>query len=1011
MGWNGTQIKAFVSATAGKLEPLALAAEVFANINTSDLARSTVAGPPTTGNWEVGEIIIGPDDVMWLSIEAGSPGVWVSSSGTVYPTTTFLGKPAEPVADIAALKAVPVAEREDKQERLVEALGTDWRFDSASTLTGDDVKVIAPTVGTGRWILVEEEIAFTSVKVVAKNGKTAAQGATGSFDKPYSTVAEGLAALTSGGLLLVNPGTYTETAPLTSAVSGTVIRSLGGAVVITVSSGKVGVLAASRNVILDGNITVQGIADSNAIELADGGGGAATTLGLKNGAAVASAGTGHAIAVLGKGTLTVYDGAVTAAGTGNGINLAGATSNLVFNGSRSSASSVGGLAINQAAASTCSFYGPLPLNCSFAGTVAFYPATGFTKTVYVSKNGAAAAAGADGTPERPFLTVTAALAALATGGTVMIAEGTYTEAASMSPASNTTLMALGGPVTITCATAVFTIAANRTLNVWGNISIVGPNNLNAVELADGATTRINLYNGASIASVGTGHCVAYAGQGIVLNNRGLIAAGATGNGLQMFNAAGSSYVGINSRVTAVGGLAINKPAAADCIFYGCTAPNGSTYTAGAGTVTVFETPMLQSIAFGALPAASTVPAGTVVRCTDFPTTEGSDLVSNGTKWVVKDFQPKPILALADADGPITAAQMLANDVLDATAMLAARTYTTATAAELVAAFAGAAVGTGFEFSVDNPTALTAFVAAGVGVTLVGSGAVLAGTRGRFVAKFTNVTALAEAVTIYRLQTDTSAIYAFANLPAAAALPANTRVHCSDRPVAKFRKSPGAMIYTDGAVWRYVADGSLVTGAERKTFLEDDFNTVVPIALYTDAEVVATGTAALQAGAAGDGELRLNIPAAADAVTHYFTQMSTNPARNPEIAFEGVTLSRITDIVAECGLRTAAGTDIVRFIFNTAVDGFWHYEATAVAGGTTNAATAVAPAAATPQNLRFVLTSATSVAFYIGDVLVGTAAVAANIPAVLMTPYFRAIGLAAAINGTVDFGRVRLDLDA
>lgn len=736
MGWNGEQIKAFVNATVGKMEPMAVAAQVFANVSLGDFPRSTVGGNPTAGTWSAGELVIGYDEVMWLCLTAGTPGVWYSSSGSVYPTTTFQGKPADAVADLAALKAVTAAQREDKQVRLVEAVNKQFRFDSGSSLTGDDIYVVAPTAGTGRWIWLEESIAFTGVAYVAVNGKTAAQGADGSIEKPFSTVAAGLASLTSGGLLYLGPGTYTETAPLSSFVHNTVMAAMGGAVTITVAAGKVGVIGASRNVAIDGPITVAGIADSNALELADGGGGAATTLNLKNGATVTSLGTGHAIAVLGKGQVNVLDDkcVVSAGGTGNGINLAGATSNCVCRSPFVS----GTVAINQASTSTVAFYGAAPTGCTFAtpANVSYTPTTGFTKTVYVAKNGTTAAAGAKGTPEHPFSTFTEACAALSAGGTIMAAEGTYTEAASISPVSLTTIMALGGPVTITCATAVFTIAANRTLTLWGNVSVVGPNNLNAVELADGATTTLTLKNGAHVVSVGTGHAVAYAGQGIVINDRGLIEAGATGNGVNMFNAVGSSYVGIHSRVTRVGGLAINKPANADCIFRGCTAPEASTYTAGAGAVTVYESPVIPTYVHGSLPLATTVPAGTKIRCTDYPTTEGSDLVSNGTKWIVKDFQPKPTNVHGDAAEPITAALLLSSDTFDITAMTLPRIYTVDTGANIAAAMPELAVGSTIEFAVVNGSAQTGTIAVGAGGTLRGSGTVLAGTTARYRLKMT-----------------------------------------------------------------------------------------------------------------------------------------------------------------------------------------------------------------------------------------------------------------------------------
>lgn len=61
---------------------------------------------------------------------------------------------AAPVATIAALKAVPPAQRASGQQVLIVADGSRWRFHPTSALTGDDLLVIAPTTGSGRWLRV-----------------------------------------------------------------------------------------------------------------------------------------------------------------------------------------------------------------------------------------------------------------------------------------------------------------------------------------------------------------------------------------------------------------------------------------------------------------------------------------------------------------------------------------------------------------------------------------------------------------------------------------------------------------------------------------------------------------------------------------------------------------------------------------------------------------------------------------------------------------------------------------
>lgn len=56
------------------------------------------------------------------------------------------------VADLATLKSTPENQRVNGQLVLVVADQTIWYYDTDATLTGDDVLVVAPTSGTGRWL-------------------------------------------------------------------------------------------------------------------------------------------------------------------------------------------------------------------------------------------------------------------------------------------------------------------------------------------------------------------------------------------------------------------------------------------------------------------------------------------------------------------------------------------------------------------------------------------------------------------------------------------------------------------------------------------------------------------------------------------------------------------------------------------------------------------------------------------------------------------------------------------
>ena len=58
------------------------------------------------------------------------------------------------VADVAALKAIGSGSRANKDVAIIPSQGL-YVFDSSSSATGDDVNVIQPTSGTGRWLLVD----------------------------------------------------------------------------------------------------------------------------------------------------------------------------------------------------------------------------------------------------------------------------------------------------------------------------------------------------------------------------------------------------------------------------------------------------------------------------------------------------------------------------------------------------------------------------------------------------------------------------------------------------------------------------------------------------------------------------------------------------------------------------------------------------------------------------------------------------------------------------------------
>ena len=105
---------------------------------------------------------------------------------------------------------------------------------------------------------------------------------------------------------------------------------------------------------------------------------------------------------------------------------------------------------------------------------------------------------------------------------------------------------------------------------------------------------------------------------------------------------------------------------------------------------------------------------------------------------------KTLVALSDANATLTAAQMIDSGIFTITPTVA-RTLTTDTAANLVAAMTGYQVGTWFDIVIICLAAYAVTLAGGTGVTIVGS-AVVNNNSGTWRARIDS----ASAVTLYRM---------------------------------------------------------------------------------------------------------------------------------------------------------------------------------------------------------------------------------------------------------------------
>jgi hypothetical protein len=130
----------------------------------------------------------------------------------------------------------------------------------------------------------------------------------------------------------------------------------------------------------------------------------------------------------------------------------------------------------------------------------------------------------------------------------------------------------------------------------------------------------------------------------------------------------------------------------------------------------------------------------------------TSMVNDGAVTPVK-MGVRTVVALPDAAASPTIAQLMSSSLFTMTPT-ASRTFTTESAAVIVAGISGVKVGSWFDFTIENLSESTAAygitLTAGSGVTLVGSAVVYPGAA-TFRAILTNITGSSEALSIYRME--------------------------------------------------------------------------------------------------------------------------------------------------------------------------------------------------------------------------------------------------------------------
>lgn len=120
------------------------------------------------------QFIVGPETSTLPTVTAPVADGDIVTLG--YANTNYARRSSwfESKADATAVKAIVAADRADNQLVYVDSLSVLFKFDSASTQTGDDINVITPTAGTGRWLRLPEQVqvftndaAFVTFKAAA----------------------------------------------------------------------------------------------------------------------------------------------------------------------------------------------------------------------------------------------------------------------------------------------------------------------------------------------------------------------------------------------------------------------------------------------------------------------------------------------------------------------------------------------------------------------------------------------------------------------------------------------------------------------------------------------------------------------------------------------------------------------------------------------------------------------------------------------------------------------------
>lgn len=148
------------------------------------------------------------------------------------------------ISDISAIKALPTALLENGYARLCRSVNAWFTYNSTSTTTGDDVSILLPASGIGRWFKLKADVAATDVL----NFSEAVDDRVAALIQNSSTVSASY-----------NDATNTLTF---SVVGGSIgdaqVSSLSQSKITNLTSDLAGKLSANQNITISGDATGSG---------------------------------------------------------------------------------------------------------------------------------------------------------------------------------------------------------------------------------------------------------------------------------------------------------------------------------------------------------------------------------------------------------------------------------------------------------------------------------------------------------------------------------------------------------------------------------------------------------------------------------------------------------------------------------------------------------------------------------------------------------------------------------